>query len=70
MQNGTGFVSPDVVAIITAALACALDAPVDSFRIRSVEPVAAAVPAGAPGGFWAKAGILEQHMTRRLGPGR
>jgi hypothetical protein len=66
MHNNPGFVTPEVVAIITAALACALDTTADNLRIRSIQP--AAQPAAAPGGAWAKAGVLEQHMIRRLGP--
>lgn len=71
----------EIVAVITAAVAAAMDQPVGSFAIRSIEPAAQGwgqAPAGAgPGGpgawggsGWAKAGVIQAHLTRAQFGGR
>ncbi len=69
----------EVVAVITAALAAAMDQPVGSFTIRSIEPATpgwgrgpgSAGPAGPlSGSGWAKAGVVQAHLTRAQFGGR
>jgi hypothetical protein len=61
MQTGTANLHPELLAAITAVLSCAIEGP---FLVRSVQPEAAAAPVAA-GSAWAKAGLMEQHLTRR-----
>ncbi|MFZ5816255.1 MAG: hypothetical protein ACOY93_13315 [Bacillota bacterium] len=52
----------EIVAAITAAIAAMLDQPTGSFQIRSIQPV---TPAQAPApSAWAKAGLIQTHLTR------
>lgn len=52
----------ELVAVITAAISAAIDQPVGSFAIRSIQPVGA--PARSSGSAWAKAGLIEAHLSR------
>jgi len=68
----------EIVAVITAAISAAMDQPVGSFAIRSIEPAApgwgsapGAVGAGpSPASGWAKAGLVQAHLTRAQFGGR
>lgn len=61
-QDEQARVPVEVVAVITAAIAAVIDQPVGSFAIRSIQPVGA--PARAGTGAWAKAGLIEAHLSR------
>jgi len=52
----------EVVAAITAAIACYLDKPLDQFVLKSVTPEGAGAPLQS---IWAKAGVLDAHLSRR-----
>lgn len=52
----------EVVAAITAAIAAAMDQPVGSFAITSIEPERS-VPVPQPSA-WAKAGLIQAQMAR------
>jgi hypothetical protein len=54
----------ETVAAIMAAVAAYLDQPLENFVIRRVTPEPAAQGL-APQSVWAKAGVLEAHLTRR-----
>ncbi len=70
----------ELVAVITAAISAAMDQPVGSFAIRSIERAgpagagafAAAGPVGAApaASGWAKAGVVQAHLTRAQFGGR
>lgn len=52
----------EVVAAITAAIAAAMDQPVGSFAITSIQPErSASVPQPS---VWAKAGLIQAQMAR------
>lgn len=61
-QDEQARVPAELVAVITAAIAAVMDQPVGSFAIRSIEPAAAPVRASASA--WAKAGLIEAHLSR------
>lgn len=67
MNHTSTSVSPEVVAAITAALSVVLDQPVGQFAITGIQPEGAApgfsVPVPVSG--WARAGVLECHLSRR-----
>lgn len=52
----------EVIAAITAAVAVYLDKPVDQFVLKSVTPEGPRMPLQS---VWAKAGVLDAHLTRR-----
>ncbi len=54
----------EVVAVITSAISAAMDQPVGSFAIRSIEPAATAWGNGPAASGWAKAGVVQAHLTR------
>ncbi len=56
-------VPPEVVAVITAALAAYLEQPAGNFTITSIQPEAPVAQPVASG--WARAGVLEAHLARR-----
>lgn len=52
----------EVVAAITAAISAVLDH--GEFVVTSIQPAAVPAAQGAPT-VWAKAGVLESHLSRR-----
>jgi len=52
----------EIVAAITAAIAAVIDQPVGSFAITNIQP--AAQPALVPTSAWAKAGLIQSHLSR------
>lgn len=67
MNHTSTSVSPEVVAAITAALSVVMDQPVGQFAITSIQPEGPAQGFGAfaPVSGWARAGMLESHLSRR-----
>ncbi len=52
----------EIIAAITAAIAAVIDQPVGSFAITNIQP--AMQPGLAPGSAWAKAGLIQSHLSR------
>lgn len=62
MNHEQAKVPVEVVAAITAAIAAVIDQPVGNFAITNIQPVQQ--PALAGGGAWAKAGLIQTHLSR------
>lgn len=54
----------EVVAAISAVVSVVMNTSPGGFAITSIAPEAAPAPAGAANA-WAKAGVIDQHITRR-----
>lgn len=64
MNQEVAKVPMEVIAAITAAIAAVIDQPVGSFVLTNIQPEQGPVPALAPTSAWAKAGLIQNHLSR------